>query len=118
MDFNPNFNYEEANFLCDTTIVENKVFCVICGEDFRGSERDEHLKRHIRKSNLEPNIEKIDYLTKTSSRRNYVVKPIVEPEEHNIQYEPMVYNLVQEIVYEDPSEIQMKNEAIGYEPSF
>ena len=36
-DYNLNFNYEEANFLCDTKIVENKVFCVICGADYLAS---------------------------------------------------------------------------------
>ena len=48
-------------------------------------------------------------------KRPYMIKPIVEPEEHNIAYEPIVYNLVQEVVYEDPEEMEMKNEAIGVE---
>lgn len=30
-DLNMNFDYEQANFLTDTKIVENSVFCVICG---------------------------------------------------------------------------------------
>ena len=117
-DYNPNFNYEEANFLCDTTIVENKVFCVICGQEYRGSDRDQHLKLHIRKGNFEPTMEKVEYIQKTSSKKNYITKPIIEPEEHNMQYEPMVYNLVQEVVYEDPEDLPMQNEAVGYEPSF
>jgi hypothetical protein len=40
LDYNPNFDYEAANFLTDTKIVENSVFCVICGNNFKASERD------------------------------------------------------------------------------
>ena len=63
-------------------------------------------------------MEKVEYIQKTSSKKNYITKPIIEPEEHNMQYEPMVYNLVQEVVYEDPEDLPMQNEAVGYEPSF
>jgi hypothetical protein len=114
LDYNLNFNYEEANFLTDTTIVENTVYCVICGSEYRGSERDEHLKKHIRKGNFGNNVEKYDYVAKTSGKnRNYIIRPIIEPEEHNIQYEPIVYNLVQEIFYEDPANVSARDEAIG-----
>ena len=50
MDYNHNFDYEAANFLTDTKIVENSVFCVICGHNYKASERDEHLKKHMRRS--------------------------------------------------------------------
>ncbi len=36
-DLNPNFDYEAANFLCDSKIVENSVYCVICGSNYKGS---------------------------------------------------------------------------------
>lgn len=50
MELNHNFDYEAANFLTDTKIVENSVFCVICGNNFKASEKDEHLKKHMRKT--------------------------------------------------------------------
>ena len=62
-DYNLKVKYEEANFLWGTAIVKNKVFCVICDQDFKGSERDEHLKRHIRKAASSPALKMWSYVT-------------------------------------------------------
>ena len=78
-DYNLNFNYEEANFLCDTKIVENKIFCVICGADYLASERDQHLQRHIRKGQADRAVEKIEYKS-SAPVKGYQVRPIVEPD--------------------------------------
>jgi hypothetical protein len=36
------------------------------------------------------------------AKKEYIVKPIVEPEECTIQYEPKMYNLKKKVDYEDP----------------
>lgn len=51
-------------------------------------------------------------------RKQYIVKPIIEPEEHIVGYEPIVYDVVDEIIYEDPSIIATKDMAIGNDQSF
>lgn len=120
-DLNMNFDYEQANFLTDTKIVENTVFCVICGENFKGSEREEHLKLHMRRPSEHSRIEGVSSILQERSergRKHYIVKPIIEPEEHIVGYEPIVYDVVDEIVYEDPSMIATKEMGIGGDQSF
>jgi hypothetical protein len=51
-------------------------------------------------------------------KKGFVVKPIIEPEEHIVSYEPIVYEMVEEIIYEDPSMIATKEMAIGNDQSF
>jgi hypothetical protein len=45
-----NFDYESANFLCETKIVENTIYCVVCKSEYKISQKDEHLQKHARTS--------------------------------------------------------------------
>lgn len=48
-DLNMNFDYETANFLCEAKISENSIYCVVCQTNYKASEKNEHIKKHIRK---------------------------------------------------------------------
>ena len=50
-DLNMNFDYEEANFLCESKITEEDIYCVVCNVKYVASEKKKHLQKHIRKSN-------------------------------------------------------------------
>ena len=43
------------------------------------------------------------YHNKTESKKKYIIKPIVEPEQYTIQYEPTVYSLTKLMQYYDES---------------
>lgn len=66
------------------------MFCVICGSSFKASEKDEHLKKHMRKtdnSGLSLDLPTKSIIqSKVGIKKQYIVKPLVEPEEHTIQY--------------------------------
>jgi hypothetical protein len=47
--------------------------------------------------------------------KTFISKPIVEPEEFNIQYHPTVYRLNKEIVFEDERPIEKKDISLGFE---
>lgn len=49
-DLNPNFDYESANLLCEVKVVESTIYCVVCGSDYKISEKDQHVQKHIRKA--------------------------------------------------------------------
>jgi hypothetical protein len=49
-DLNPNFDYESANLLCEAKIVESTIFCVVCGTEYKMSEKEQHILKHARKA--------------------------------------------------------------------
>lgn len=108
-DLNMNFDYESANFLCEQKLVENSVYCVICGSEYKASDKDKHLERHQRKKVVEEIPVASSYIPTT---KTYKTRPIVEPEECYVKAEPTVYNLVTHIDYQDQN-ISFKEQAIG-----
>jgi hypothetical protein len=75
----------------------------LCECEYKTSEKDEHIKKHMRKSSLSPIkkdvTDKLNAYRKENgeAKKGYTIKPIVEPEDYNVQYEPTVYNLVKEV---------------------
>lgn len=55
--------------------------------------------------------------SKVGSKKQYYMKPLVEPEEHTIQYEPLVYQIVQEVLYKDTPTLQT-DYALNHNNSF
>jgi hypothetical protein len=64
------------------------------------------MRRPSQHSHIKEGVSSASLHQKTAAiKKNYIVKPIIEPEEHVVLYEPLVYDLVEEIVYEDPSRV-------------
>ena len=49
-----------------------------------------------------------EYHHKNEAKQNYLVKPIVEPEEVDMHYDPNVFQVIQETIYEDESFLSKK----------
>jgi hypothetical protein len=118
---NPNIDYEQANLLCEASIIESTISCVVCGGEYKVSEKDQHIQKHVRKGherglNQEALLRLQDY-HKKESKPALLFKPIVEPEEVEMSYDPNVYQLIQEVIYEDESVLSKKEAAIGQEPN-
>lgn len=47
--------------------------------------------------------------------KTLISKPIVEPEEFNVQYHPTVYRLNKEILFEDEKPVEKKDISLGFE---
>lgn len=45
----------EALKLCEVKMVESTIFCVVCGAEYKLSEKDQHIQKHVRKGH-EPTI--------------------------------------------------------------
>ena len=113
-----NFDYAEAEFLCDAKIIENTVHCVICNEDYKSSEKAEHLLKH-RRHNSRPiynkeTLEKVSqYKSQQHAFKKHMVRPVVPPETHVVDFKPNSYELIRETLYEDEDRMERIERAIG-----
>lgn len=77
-------SHSSHNF--STHIEEERVYCVVCREDYLSSQRDQHALKHRRTNQDQGQIKKL--LIDLNEDEGPSSRPIVEPEEYNIQYQP------------------------------
>jgi hypothetical protein len=70
---------------------QDRVYCVICQEDYSPQDRESHIKKHQR-APLESD-HRIHNAIKEPQSQVMNARPIVEPEEYNVQYDPNQYVL-------------------------
>lgn len=104
-DQGPSANEEQVSQLCEAKIVENTIFCVVCGAEYKASEKEQHIQKHTRKGQerrLNQEVfHRLEDFHKKEGKQSYLVRPIVEPEEVEVSFDPNVFEVIQEIIYED-----------------
>lgn len=88
------------------------MYCVICQNEYKSSEREEHVKRHQRQDRGNHNkIKKL--LIELNSDKEPASRPIIEPEEFNVQYDPNRFVLEREQKFNTPVQVKPPNPQPG-----
>ena len=82
--------------LCEAKIIEETVHCVICGEDYKYSEKEAHILKHKRQNNRstfnkETLQRVIQYNIQQNDIKKHMVRPIIPPETHTVDFKPNRY---------------------------
>jgi hypothetical protein len=76
---------------------------VVCGSEYKISEKEEHIQKHTRKGQerkvKQEVLHRLEDYHKKETKQTYLVKPIVEPEELDLHFDPNVFEVIQEIIY-------------------
>ena len=83
------------------------MFCVLCNEDYKLSEKEQHILKHQKRPSG-GNRDKIKQIsTKLQEDEKPISRPIVEPEEFNIQYNPNKFVLEKGTRYNTPLDTRL-----------